>query len=61
MVEVKVALDWIKEEVKTVNTDFQKKGKRNGVMIPEDRYDVRGRFFFFFKVKDFKCVYILMK
>lgn len=47
MVEVKVALEWIKEEVKTVNTDFQKNGKRNGVMIPEDRYDVRGSFFFF--------------
>lgn len=33
MVEVKVTLEWMKEEVKTVNTDFQKKGKRNGTMI----------------------------
>lgn len=43
----------MKEEVKTVNTDFQKKGKRNGTMIPEDRYDVRGSFYFFFKGERF--------
>lgn len=39
--------------MKIVNTDFQKKGKRDGSVIPEDRYDVRGSFNFFLKGERF--------
>lgn len=47
MVEVKVRLRWIEEEVKTVNiVDFQKTEKKNGAMIPKDKFDVKEDFIF---------------
>lgn len=47
MVEVKVRLRWIEEEVKTVNiVDFQKTEKRNGAMISKDKFGVKEDFIF---------------
>ena len=62
VVEVKVWLEWIKEEVKIVNiVDFQKKEKRNGTMIPEDTYDGKEVFLFSKRWEILPCVYILME
>lgn len=47
VVEVKVWLRWIEEEVKTVNiVDFQKTEKRNRAVIPKDKFDVEEGFIF---------------
>lgn len=47
VVEVKVWLRWIEEEVKTVNiVDFQETEKRNRAVIPKDKFDVEEGFIF---------------